>query len=132
MKKGESPVLGVVYVPVRRKMYWGVKSKGSFCKVVGENEVKRLECTKFSERDQGLTIVGSSSHPSQITATFLSKFSEPNSVMVGSSLKFMMVAEGDAAIYPRFAPTCEWDTCASQIIVEEAGGIWWLWLATGM
>ena len=41
---------------------------------------------------------------------------------MGSSLKFMLVAEGRAHIYPRLAPTCEWDTAASQIVVEEAGG----------
>ena len=91
-------------------------------KIVGESQVKRLECSTFSERDEGLTIVGSSSHPSPLTATFLSKYTQPKSTMCGSSLKFMMVAEGEADVYPRFAPTCEWDTCASQIIVEEAGG----------
>ena len=41
---------------------------------------------------------------------------------MGSSLKLMLVAEGKAHVYPRLAPTCEWDTCASQIVVEEAGG----------
>lgn len=50
------------------------------------------------------------------------RFKEPKTASMGSSLKFMLIAEGKADIYPRLAPTMEWDTAASQIIVEEAGG----------
>lgn len=120
--QGDRPVLGVVYVPVQKKMYWGVKGKGSYAKVVGEKDVTRLRCRSFSEKDEGLTVVGSKSHSSPIVDGFVSKYSKPDFMSLGSSLKFMLVAEGAACVYPRFAPTCEWDTCASQIIVEEAGG----------
>ena len=120
--RGDRPVLGVVYVPVGRKMYWGVEGKGSYSKVVGDEGVTRLRCRAFSERDEGISVVGSKSHSSPATDAFVSKYARPEFTSMGSSLKFMLVAEGAACVYPRFAPTCEWDTCASQIIVEEAGG----------
>ena len=116
--QGSSPVLGVVYVPVQRKMYWGVKGKGSFCKVIGDTEVRQLSCAHFSEKDEGLTIVGSSSHSTPLVDAFVSKYATPKFTAIGSSLKFMLVAEGEAAIYPRFAPSCEWDTCASQVCID--------------
>ena len=117
--QGSRPVLGVVYVPVQRKMYWGVKGKGSFCKVIGDTEVRKLSCAHFSEKDEGLTIVGSSSHSTPLVDAFVSKYATPKFTAIGSSLKFMLVAEGEAAIYPRFAPSCEWDTCASQVRTER-------------
>ena len=53
---------------------------------------------------------------------FIASLNSPTLQSVGSSLKLLMVAEGKAHLYPRHAPTCEWDTCASDIIVSEAGG----------
>jgi 3'(2'), 5'-bisphosphate nucleotidase len=56
-------------------------------------------------------------------AQFLDLFTEPTFRSLGSSLKLLMVAEGEAHVYPRLAPTMEWDTAAADIIVKEAGGI---------
>ena len=67
-------------------------------------------------------MVCSRSHLNEETQTFVDGFTEPELVAKGSSLKFMILAEGQADIYPRLAPTMEWDTCAAQIILEEAGG----------
>ncbi len=111
------PVLGVVYAPARDEMYYAVKGAGAYGKD------GRMRAAEFSENDQGLTLVCSRSHRDERTEKFLNKFSKPNTKAIGSSLKFMLVASGEAHIYPRLAPTMEWDTAASQIIVEEAGGV---------
>ena len=67
-------------------------------------------------------MVASRSHLNPETQVFLDALIKPKIISKGSSLKLMMIAEGEAHLYPRFAPTMEWDTAAAQIIVEEAGG----------
>jgi len=54
--------------------------------------------------------------------TFFFRYNDPKTASMGSSLKFMLIAEGEAQIYPRLAPTMEWDTAAAQVVVEQAGG----------
>ena len=66
--------------------------------------------------------MASRSHLNAETQVFLDNLIKPEILSKGSSLKLLMVAEGEAHLYPRFAPTMEWDTAAAQIIVEEAGG----------
>ncbi len=114
-------VLGVVYVPVSGDMYWARKGKGAFHGKNGSAPV-RLSCVSFTKKDKGLRIVGSRSHMNSGTQAFIEGYDDPEIVSMGSSLKFMLIAEGKAHIYPRIAPTMEWDTAAAQIIVEEAGG----------
>ena len=67
-------------------------------------------------------MVGSRNHLSQETLDFLAPFGEIELVSMGSSLKFCIIAEGGAELYPRLAPTCEWDTAAAQAVLEGAGG----------
>eukprot|EP00955_Chlamydomonas_euryale_P044910 353000-Chlamydomonas_euryale.AAC.14 len=102
-----------------------VKEKGAWLRQgTGEGrKQERIRAAKFGLQDKGLSIVGSSSHPSQQTAEFMELFDSPNTLQVGSSLKLLMVAEGSAHIYPRMVPCCEWDTAAADIIVSEAGGV---------
>lgn len=121
----DHPILGVVHVPVSGKTYWAVKEKGAWLRQgTGEGrKQERIRAAKFGLQDKGLSIVGSSSHPSQQTAEFMELFDSPNTLQVGSSLKLLMVAEGSAHIYPRMVPCCEWDTAAADIIVSEAGGV---------
>ncbi|MEA3496484.1 MAG: 3'(2'),5'-bisphosphate nucleotidase CysQ [Bacteroidota bacterium] len=119
--KNHRVVLGVVYVPVMDKLYWGRKNDGAFLIDKNNNESK-LQSASFSLSDKNLKIVASRSHLNDDTKKFMGKFKTPQTVSMGSSLKFMLIAEGKAHIYPRIAPTMEWDTAASQIIVEEAGG----------
>ena len=110
------PILGVVYPPVLNKMYTAIKGAGSF--LDGEKihvSDKRLD-------EPNLKTVASRSHMSPETEDFLTKLKEPEIVSKGSSLKLLMVASGEADVYPRFGPTMEWDTAAAHIIVEEAGG----------
>ena len=69
-----------------------------------------------------LKVVGSRSHRGDSLAKFLNFVEEHEFLSVGSSLKFCMIAEGKADLYPRFGPTSEWDTAAAQAVVEQAGG----------
>ena len=115
------PILGVVYVPVENKMYYASKGKGAFL-LNKSLQPLELKTNKKELSNTGLNIVCSRSHMNDETKEYIAQFKEPELVSKGSSLKFMLVAEGNAQVYPRIAPTMEWDTAASQIIVEEAGG----------
>lgn len=115
-----SPIAGVVYVPVTGEMYWAEKGQGAFYSK-GE-ETKQLLANEFTHADKGLRIVASRSHMNDETKEFVEKLNEPSIVSKGSSLKFLIIASGDAELYPRIAPTMEWDTGAAQIVLEEAGG----------
>jgi 3'(2'), 5'-bisphosphate nucleotidase len=69
------------------------------------------------------TAITSRSHPRPQAAAFLERLGNPARVALGSSLKFGVLARGEADVYPRFGPTSEWDTAAGQAILEAAGGL---------
>lgn len=112
--------LGVVYVPVFDEMYYAAKGEGAFSEK--EGKIEQLQAEIFSMRDAGLNVVCSRSHMNAETEAFINQLDQPELVSKGSSLKFLLIAEGQAHVYPRMGPTMEWDTGAAQIIVEEAGG----------
>lgn len=117
------PVMGVVHAPALKETYFAAKGQGAF-KI--DHETKTLypiHVSTYSLKDPNLRLVVSISHPSQETSDFVEQFKSPNCSSFGSSLKLLKVAEGQADIYPRFAPTMEWDTCAAHAILKEAGGI---------
>lgn len=113
-------VLGVVYTPVSDDLYWAVKDAGAF--LVKNNEVTKLNASSFKMTDEGLGVVCSRSHLNEATQSFVDALENPSRVPKGSSLKFLILAQGGAHLYPRLAPTMEWDTGAAQIVLEEAGG----------
>ena len=113
-------VLGVVYPPVTGELYWAVKGDGAFKE--SDGLVKKLNTTKKSLWESGIKVVASRSHMSIETKKYLNQFKNAEVVSKGSSLKFLLVASGEADLYPRFAPTMEWDTAAAHAIVSEAGG----------
>lgn len=113
-------VLGVVYASDRDEMYWAVKNEGAFQVINGQDV--RLSAQDFTMKDEGLKIVCSRSHLNEGTQAFVDQLVNPELVATGSSLKFLIIAAGKAHVYPRLAPTMEWDTGAAQIILEEAGG----------
>jgi 3'(2'), 5'-bisphosphate nucleotidase len=115
-----APILGVVYIPVSYEMYWAGKGHGAY-RIIDGN-IKKLAASTFQMYDPGLNLVCSRSHLNDDTANYLKQFNEPELVSRGSSLKFLIIATGQAHIYPRLAPTMEWDTGAAQIVLEEAGG----------
>ena len=113
-------VMGVVYVPCLDEMYWAAKGQGAW---LIKNEVaQKLSARTFSLTDSGLRVVCSRSHPNEETQQFVNTLNDPVLIAKGSSLKFLVLAKGEADLYPRLAPTMEWDTAAAQIILEEAGG----------
>ncbi|CAN8069575.1 unnamed protein product [Agarophyton chilense] len=118
---GARPVLGVVYAPVLKICYSAALDCGAFMNTVGSLPIS-MKCKTFSEKDENLVLVCSRSHLDERTKKYVSSFKNATTKSMGSSLKFMLVASGEAHIYPRMAPTMEWDTAASQIVVEEAGG----------
>ncbi|MCL4141135.1 UNVERIFIED_CONTAM: hypothetical protein GTU68_040892 [Idotea baltica] len=114
-------IMGCVHVPVQNTTYYASKGEGSFI-VRGDDAAEKISASTFKMDDKGLRIVCSRSHMSPEVEAYIGQFDAPEAVSMGSSLKLVMIAEGKADIYPRLAPTMEWDTAAAQIIVEEAGG----------
>ena len=114
------PVMGVVYAPVLDELFYGIEGRGAKKKKKGEE--KEIKVSSFDLSQKGLNVVASRSHLSPETEAFMSKLSDPQVVSKGSSLKLVMVAEGQADLYPRYAPTMEWDTAAAHAVVLAAGG----------
>ena len=114
------PFFGVVGVPAQDRLYWGVTGKGSW--LTEQGRLPQPIAVRPADRERGLTVVQSRSHPSPETAEYLAKIKVAEAVEVGSALKFCIIAEGRADLYPRLGPTMEWDTAAGQAVVEAAGG----------
>ena len=113
-------VAGVVYVPAQDRMFFGRVGDGAW-RVDDGNEAMAINVRK-ADHEGGLTVVMSRSHPSPELADYLKDITVSEALPVGSSLKFCVVAEGRADLYPRLGPTMEWDTAAGQAVVEAAGG----------
>lgn len=115
----DTPVLGVVYAPALNEMYYAKQGEGAF-----KNNVK-LPLKINETPEKSLIVVASKSHLSEETQAFIDKVAKTTQNITqqsrGSSLKLVMVAEGEADIYPRLAPTMEWDTAAADAIVRESG-----------
>ena len=116
----QKPILGVVYAPVLKELYWAVKGEGAYVKT--NQGIRRLKALDFSMSDSHLKVVCSRSHLNKSTQSFIDGLNLPDLVARGSSLKFLILADGAAHVYPRLGPTMEWDTAAAHIILEEAGG----------
>jgi 3'(2'), 5'-bisphosphate nucleotidase len=112
------PRLGVVYAPAIGACYWG-SPHGAFARTDG-GEVRAIHCRPFPAK--GLIAVASRSHRSPETEAYLSRFDVAQSISSGSSIKFCMVASGQADLYPRAGRTMEWDTAAGHAVVAFAGG----------
>jgi 3'(2'), 5'-bisphosphate nucleotidase len=112
------PKLGLVAAPAQGILYWGAAGIGAFKGNPG-TEQRRI-CTSSPQRP--LRVVGSRSHLSPQTSAYLGRLGPHAMTSVGSSLKFCLIAEGKADLYPRFGPTSEWDTAAGQAVLEAAGG----------
>ncbi|OEK06792.1 3'(2'),5'-bisphosphate nucleotidase CysQ [Roseivirga misakiensis] len=119
--RNQEPILGVVYAPVLDKLYAAAEGLGGTLKTKKDisrlNPIDQLDLTKPK-----LRVVASRSHLNEETQAFLDKLNEPEIVSMGSSLKFMVIAEGNADVYPRFAPTMEWDTAAAHAVLNELNG----------
>lgn len=114
------PVWGVVYAPALGQLYWGGKTVGAFRDVDGRPE--QIQVASPVPPGGNFKVVASKSHLNAETEAFIACLGQVNLIQAGSSLKLCRVAEGAADVYPRLAPTCEWDTAAAQAVVEGAGG----------
>jgi 3'(2'), 5'-bisphosphate nucleotidase len=134
--ENQSPVLGVIYQPTNRTLYFASSQSGAFkCEDVIPSERAEEDLATLFQRAKRLplakerktyTLLASRSHRGEETDAFIAAVKSTHKdlaiVSAGSSLKFCLVAEGSADLYPRFGPTNEWDTAAGQAIVECAGG----------
>lgn len=120
--KNGVPILGVIYVPVKDITYYN-EIGGKAYKQLGTDEANEISAK--APEGESISVVASRSHLNEDTENFIEEkkkqFSDIDIVAAGSSLKFCLVAEGTAHVYPRFAPTMEWDTAAGQAIAVAAG-----------
>jgi len=121
--ENQIPILGVIYVPVKDIFYYAERGKGSY-KIEKGASPQQIKASRQISKDK-LTVVGSRSHGSETLNAFIEErkyeYNEVELISSGSSLKFCLVAEGKADIYPRTGPTHEWDTAAGHAIVLESG-----------
>jgi 3'(2'), 5'-bisphosphate nucleotidase len=112
-------VAGIIYAPDPKLLYYGTRGEGAF-RVAGKGEPEPIR--PRHPPSAGLTAVGSRSHAAHGTAEKSAHLGITDFVASSSSLKFCLVAEGSADVYPRHGRTMEWDTAAGQAILEAAGG----------
>lgn len=118
------PIAGVVLAPATGRLWSGVSGMGASVQAVGSDGVAgaRRPITVRARPDGDLIAVTSRSHLTAETEAFLASLPIGERRSIGSSLKFCLVAQGDADVYPRFGPTMEWDTAAGQAVLAAAGG----------
>jgi 3'(2'), 5'-bisphosphate nucleotidase len=137
--KNQTPVGGVIYAPVINDLYFSIEGVGAYklnCSIDAlvemisndnfiDSLISKSDKLPIAKGDRVFTVVASRSHMSEKTTAFIdqlkSQHGEINLISKGSSLKLCLVAEGAAEVYPRFAPTMEWDTAAGHAIALGAG-----------
>jgi len=117
--EGHTPVLGIVHVPVTDITYCGLPGEGAW-RQRGGAPAERIRVAGRSAAP--LRVVGSRSHRGDSLDAFLARSGPHELLAIGSSLKFCLVAEGAADVYPRLGPTSEWDTAAAHAVLLAAGG----------
>lgn len=122
------PVAGFVNIPCSGITYWAIKGCGAWKKNYNEDDSVMIEPRGGREygeliKKRKTIVLASRSHMNEETAEYIAKLGgEVELKNVGSSIKLMWIADNKADIYPRIAPTMEWDTCASDAILRELGG----------
>lgn len=123
------PAFGLVYAPDKADCYVTLGSKSAArCKLLPDHNPPAGQKFDFEiltgepQEQRPLTTIVSRSHLTPETESFLKNLSDPQRLHLGSSLKFCVIARGDADVYPRFGPTCEWDTAAGHALLNAVGG----------
>lgn len=116
------PVLGIVAAPALELIYWGSAATGAIRSRNGVT-AKIAVSSRIYDSSVPVRVAVSRSHMNASTSEFIAKLGNCELASIGSSLKFCRIAEGEIDCYPRFGPTCEWDTAAGHAILEAAGGI---------
>jgi 3'(2'), 5'-bisphosphate nucleotidase len=123
--RAAAPVLGVVYAPASMNLYAGdVRAAAAFRATASSDRLDGIAREPIHVRSApaGLTAVASRSHRSPETDAYLKRYTVADIVSIGSSLKFCLVAAGEADLYPRLGTTMEWDTAAGHAVLAAAGG----------
>ena len=115
----QKPVFGVVHVPVKNKTYIGCEGYGAERR---DSDGKTQSINVAATSSTPVRVVGSRSHRGASLDAYLENLGDCDMIPMGSSLKFCVIAEGGADLYPRLGLTSEWDTAAAQAVVEQAGG----------
>ncbi|MEO0342501.1 MAG: 3'(2'),5'-bisphosphate nucleotidase CysQ [Pseudomonadota bacterium] len=119
------PVLGVVYAPAKSRLFMTKPGGGALEELGPFDPEKAGDCYSVSTappKDTDLAVVASKSHRDQATDDYIAKYSVGDFKAAGSSLKFCLLATGEADLYPRLGRTMEWDTAAGQAVLMAAGG----------
>jgi len=114
-----NPILGIIHLPVSNETFWGSNIDGSYYS--NQNIIKQ-KISVSSDDSSKIRILASRSHPSKHLDLFLKMIGNYKIINKGSSLKFCLIASGEADLYPRLGPTSEWDIAAGDAIVRFAGG----------
>lgn len=120
--RGGVPAIGVVFAPARGEIFSGGSGEATRAMVAAEYRLERRTVVRVRARSSPPRIVASRSHRTPETDAFIATFPGAETVAVGSSLKFCLLASGEADVYPRFGRTMEWDTAAGDAVLRAAGG----------
>lgn len=116
------PIMGVVYAPITGHLYSGFEGKAYKTILTKDGRPGKATQIRCRPCETPPCIVASKSHCTAETTSFISCFEGASTASIGSSLKFCLVAEGQADVYPRFSRTMEWDTAAGDAVLRAAGG----------
>ena len=119
--KKNRPVFGIIHAPCLNQTYWGGELIGSYY-LEGDlnSDIQKINASPKS--NQEIKIVCSRSHPSDDLKYILRMIGDHKKLSIGSSLKFCIIAKGEADCYLRLGPTSEWDTAAGEAIIRSSGG----------
>ena len=122
LMKNNKPAFGIIHAPCLNQTYWGGESLGSYY-LEGDldSDIKKINVS--SSFGQEIKMVSSRSHPSDDLKYILKIIGNHKKISIGSSLKFCLIAKGEADCYLRLGPTSEWDTAAGDAIIRSSGGI---------
>lgn len=121
--KDGAPIAGLVLAPAMNRLYWGIDGAGAWIADVTDAGIENDRPIKArTANPENLVIVASKSHRSPELEAWLAHFPAAEHVSIGSSLKLCLLATGEADLYPRLGPTCEWDTAAAHAVLLAAGG----------
>jgi 3'(2'), 5'-bisphosphate nucleotidase len=117
------PDIGVIFVPITGALFWGNATDGAFKAIVTDSAISPARAISVRRPPEGvIDVVASRSHRTPETDDFIARFDVRQLVPAGSSLKFCVIAEGEADLYPRMGTTMQWDTAAGDAILRAAGG----------
>ncbi|MBE8182130.1 MAG: 3'(2'),5'-bisphosphate nucleotidase CysQ [Candidatus Portiera sp.] len=117
------PVFGMIYVPINQQVYYAAQGQGAF--KLDNQKWHPIKVAEKFQKGSGVnkpTVISSRPSPSVRTQTLCQEIGDYDYTSMGSAIKFVVLAEGGAHLYPRFGPSSWWDAAAGQCIVEEAGG----------